>query len=222
VARLQPPPDPGVYEITNPAAWVGLVEAYPLDVSPSRGSAWTLVSNADGPLLIPDWAAVSADYDAIHLTVLAYLGTAGRAIAVGAGVTILAGCEPDVTYWLTDVLTQAGEPTAWIAVDRLSGSPPGVSSNPALAPRLAPLADPLADSNAMDAAVPMIDARGTPSEARHDARYLLGLAVRPMHPRPPDRRRSSAAPLARCATPTARSTARRRAMPSGRPVAAPG
>ena len=33
---------------------------------------------------------------------------------------MLAGWEPDVTQWLTDILTLVDEPETWIAVDRLS------------------------------------------------------------------------------------------------------
>ena len=76
-----------------------------------------------GPWTIPDFAAVAADYDAIHLTVGGYLTTAGRALVLGddgaAGArTMLAGWNPDETYWLADVLTSAGPPERWVNPDR--------------------------------------------------------------------------------------------------------
>ena len=72
--------------------------------------------------MLPDWAAVSADYDAVHLTVLAYLSTAGRALACRGGATVLGGWEPDVTYWLTDQLSQAEPLTTWTAERHAAGS----------------------------------------------------------------------------------------------------
>jgi hypothetical protein len=53
----------------------------------------------------------------VHLTVDSYLSTAGRALTVdvpGAPArTVLAGWDPDATWWLADVLPEPGEPTDW-------------------------------------------------------------------------------------------------------------
>lgn len=62
-----------VYEITGPAAWIHLVDAYPLAVAASRRSDWYEATGEHLQWYLPDWAAVSADYDAVHLTVLGYL-----------------------------------------------------------------------------------------------------------------------------------------------------
>lgn len=113
VARLQPQPGCRVYEISEPGDWVDLVAGYPLDVDRSRRHDWWRTTGSRGPWLIPDWSAVGADYDAVHLTVLGYLGTAGRALPVGDPVTLLAGWEPEVTYWLADVLQQVSPPNTW-------------------------------------------------------------------------------------------------------------
>ena len=56
---------------------------------------------------------MAADYDAVHLSGLAYLATAGRALNAGAAATVLAGWGPDETYWLTDTLVAAGPVTQW-------------------------------------------------------------------------------------------------------------
>ena len=67
----------------------------------------------------PQRAAVRAvdrkggDWDGVHLSVAGYLATAGRALPVGKARTLLAGWNPDETYWLTDVLTPAGQAQAW-------------------------------------------------------------------------------------------------------------
>ena len=42
-----------------------------------------------------------------------YLATNGRALEAGDGHTVLAGWDPDETWWLNDVLHQDGEPRLW-------------------------------------------------------------------------------------------------------------
>lgn len=113
VTRVTPAPGCRVYEIGRPEDWVELVRRYPLDVRWSRRHDWWRVTGRTGPWLIPDWSAVGADYDGVHLTALGYLSTAGRALAVGEDHTLLAGFAPDATCWLTDTLSQAGEPETW-------------------------------------------------------------------------------------------------------------
>ncbi|MDA3649745.1 hypothetical protein LZ318_33760 [Saccharopolyspora indica] len=109
---VRPVRTPGVYEITGPAAWSELAERYPLEVSRSRRHDWWKVSGWEGPWVIPDWTLVAADHDAVHLTVAGYLTTAGRALPAAGARTMLAGWDPDQTFWLTDALT-VGPATAW-------------------------------------------------------------------------------------------------------------
>jgi hypothetical protein len=109
--------DAAVYEITGPQSWAELVERYPLDVSKSRRHDWWRVSGWAGRWLAPDFTAVASDYDAIHLTALGYLTTAGLALPAGDARTILAGWAPDATYWLADVLEYSGPATHWRRVD---------------------------------------------------------------------------------------------------------
>jgi hypothetical protein len=95
---------PRIYEITDPAAWAHLVDSYPFPVPASRRSVWF------------DWAAVAADYDAEHLTMIGYLTTPGISIplATRAGATVLAGWNPDATFWLgSDVITIDDDPADW-------------------------------------------------------------------------------------------------------------
>jgi hypothetical protein len=117
---LQPASDCRVYEITGSDAWVALVGRYPMDVSLSRRHDWWRATGHEGTWLIPDWVAVASDYDAVHLTVLGYLMTAGRALPVRDSHTVLAGWNPDETYWLTDALAAAGEPEDWCRQDAIS------------------------------------------------------------------------------------------------------
>ncbi len=75
---------------------VGLV--LPISTTTQTGRA--------GTWLIPDWSAVAADWDAVHVSVAGYLTTATRALPVadGTAATMLAGWNPDQTWWLTDIL----------------------------------------------------------------------------------------------------------------------
>jgi hypothetical protein len=105
---------PRVYEITGPGDWATLVARYPLEVTQSRRHDWWKVTGQGGTWLIPNYAAAASDYDAIHLTVSGYLTTAGRALPVDDARCLLAGWDPDETYWLADILTSAGAPHGWV------------------------------------------------------------------------------------------------------------
>ena len=103
-----------ICEITGPDDWVTLVTRYPLEVTKSRRHDWWRVTGWAGTWLMPDYAAAAADYDAIHLTVGGYLTTAGRALVVNDARCLLAGWDPDKTYWLADMLTEGGPPVRWV------------------------------------------------------------------------------------------------------------
>jgi hypothetical protein len=111
-----------IYEITGPDDWAALVTRYPLEVTKSRRHDWWKVTGWAGTWLMPDYAAAAADYaaadyEAIHLSVGGYLTTAGRALVVNDARCLLAGWDPDATYWLADVLTSGGSPVRWISDD---------------------------------------------------------------------------------------------------------
>jgi len=106
-----------IYEITSPDDWTALVTRYPLEVTKSRRHDWWRVTGWAGAWLMPDYTAAAADYDAIHLTVSGYLTTAGRALAVNDARCLLAGWDPDKTYWLADCVAGGGAPVRWIRDD---------------------------------------------------------------------------------------------------------
>jgi hypothetical protein len=115
---------PRVWEIDGPEAWVRLVDRYPLDVTNARRHDWYRTTGRVGRWRIPDWRAVADEWDAVHASVTGYLATATRALAVGDGesATVLAGCNPDQTWWLTDVLAAtAPHPESWHSADDPSG-----------------------------------------------------------------------------------------------------
>lgn len=107
-----------VYEIRGPEDWTALVASHPLEVSLSRRHDWWCVTGLDGAWVIPDWQAVAEDFDVVHLTVTGYLTTAGRALEVGSAHTVLAGWNPDESYWLTDALKAGPVPTTWRRIDQ--------------------------------------------------------------------------------------------------------
>jgi hypothetical protein len=114
---LRPRAGARVYEVDGPAAWGALVARYPLDVTRSRRHDWWRATGLTGRWLIPDYQAVARDYDAVHVSVLGYLTTAGAALPAGADdetLTLLAGWDPDATWWLTDSLAPAGPPETWV------------------------------------------------------------------------------------------------------------
>jgi hypothetical protein len=106
-----------IYEISSPEDWTELAGRYPIDVSKSRRHDWWRTTGWAGGWLIPDFAAVAADYEAVHLSVAGYLTTAGRALSVNDGRTVLAGWDPDQTFWLTEVLAVSGPATNWLELD---------------------------------------------------------------------------------------------------------
>ncbi|RZU62988.1 hypothetical protein [Zhihengliuella halotolerans] len=110
---LAPGAEPRVYEVDSPEAWVRLVGAFPLDVTPARRHEYFQVTGLDVAWFMPDWQQVAEQYDAVHVTVGGYLATATRALrldpALGAGAhTMLAGWDPDQTYWLDARLRETG------------------------------------------------------------------------------------------------------------------
>jgi hypothetical protein len=120
---VQARPGVRVYELTGPAAWAELVRRYPLEVTRARWHDWFRVTGRAGRWLTPDYVAVAADWDAVHLTVAGYLSTAGVTCPVtGQAATMLAGWNPDQTWWLTDALTLGGPATYWVNPD---GGGPG-------------------------------------------------------------------------------------------------
>jgi len=108
-----------VYEISGPGQWADLVDRYPLDVSKSRRHVWWRATGWAGRWLIPDYAAVAADWDAIHVSAAGYLTTAGIAIPAGGDArTMLAGWDPDATWWLNDVLSFTTPAEDWRKIAR--------------------------------------------------------------------------------------------------------
>ncbi|HEY4420759.1 MAG TPA: hypothetical protein VGN22_14645 [Pseudonocardia sp.] len=113
VQPLRPVRTPRVYEVSGPQAWVDLVNRYPLEVTRSRRHDWWRATGRASQWFVPDWQAVAADHDAVHLSIAAYLATPGRALEIEGGATVVAGWDPDATFWLADLLIPAADPVGW-------------------------------------------------------------------------------------------------------------
>ena len=114
VHRIRQPHSSRVYEITGADTWAHLCREYPLEVTASRRHDWYRTTGRSGRWVIPDWSRVSGDFDAVHLTVAAYLTCAGVSIAIDAdSASVIAGWNPDQIYWLTDVVIDDATSTHW-------------------------------------------------------------------------------------------------------------
>lgn len=119
-------PGARVYEINGPDDWAALVREHPLEVTASRRHDWYRVTGRDGAWAIPDYPTIATQWDGIHVTVAGYLTGATRTIPIDEHrATLLAGWEPDQTWWLTDTLTNPAPPTRWLRDDEYGDQPEG-------------------------------------------------------------------------------------------------
>lgn len=112
---VTPAAAPKVFEVDGPAAWVELVRRFPLDVTSARRHDWFEVAGLDVPWFIPDWRQVADEYDAVHVSLGGYLAAATRALPLGSAGpksgahTMLAGWDPDQTYWFGAPLVEVDQ-----------------------------------------------------------------------------------------------------------------
>ena len=107
-----------IYEVGSVEAWRALLQRYARDVTYSRRDAWWRLTDWEGSWWLPDWSAVAADYDGVHLSVTGYLETVGLTIPVGPARTLVTGSGPDETFWLNDVIDLDGDPVEWEQEER--------------------------------------------------------------------------------------------------------
>ncbi|WP_433674098.1 hypothetical protein [Microbacterium gorillae] len=126
---------PRVLEIRTPKDWVDLCRRFSVDVSASRRHDWFRTTGRVGEWVLPDWAAVAEEWDGVHLTVAAYLAGAGRALTVDEDrASVIAGWDPDATFWLTNTLLSEDEPPQDWTYDDDRGWQPAVANDPPAAP----------------------------------------------------------------------------------------
>lgn len=146
-SRLEIPEDARVFEAASGADWAELCRRFPLEQTHSKRHDWHATTGRDGRWVMPDWAAVAEQYDAVHLQVGAYLEAAGTAIPIdcgpgpsrrtdrasrtgaatgtsdgagawGGAATVIAGVAPDTTFWLASRVRVTGQPVSWRMEER--------------------------------------------------------------------------------------------------------
>lgn len=116
--RVEVPAGARVLEVDAPEAWAALCREYPLEVTAQKRHDWYSTTGRVGRWVLPDWAAVAAEHDAVHLTAAAYLAAAGTAIPVDDdAASVIAGWNPDETYWFVDTVVPHGAGTEWVLDD---------------------------------------------------------------------------------------------------------
>lgn len=134
--RVQIREDARIAEINRPEDWAGLCRRYPLDVTAQHRSDWFETTGRKGRWVIPDWSQVAEEFDGVHVSLAGYLRIAGAVVDVGEGdlvddspslptlgntdertASLMAGWDPDTTYWLNDVITGVAEVVEWVVGD---------------------------------------------------------------------------------------------------------
>ncbi|PRB69412.1 hypothetical protein [Arthrobacter sp. MYb213] len=111
-------PSVKVLEILTANDWVQLCRSYGVEVTAHKRHDWYRTTGRDGAWMMPDWLAVAQDYDGVHLSIAGYLALAGECLEVDEKfATVIAGWDPDKTYWFTDELRFYAEPDIWNLLD---------------------------------------------------------------------------------------------------------
>jgi hypothetical protein len=134
--------DARVYEIHQPGDWAELVARYPHRADDPH-AGWELpgpnqancgvqdllagqyrqaIRDAIGAHFVPDWRAVAADFDGVHLSWAGFLTSEGYISDLDGGVTMLRYWSSERTLWLAD----AFETPHPLPAPNLSGSICGV------------------------------------------------------------------------------------------------
>lgn len=112
------PPAAKVLEIATAEDWTRLCREHGIEVTAHKRHDWYLATGRDGAWMIPDWLAVARDYDGVHLGIGAYLALAGQCLDIDEKyASVIAGWDPDQTFWFTDELRCYGPAKEWFCLD---------------------------------------------------------------------------------------------------------
>lgn len=112
--------DVSALEIKDASDWAELCARFPLEVTAQKRHDWYRTTKHTGRWVAPDWAQVAEHYDGVHLQVGAYLSAAGTAIPIDnstATASVIAGWNPDETYWFSSDIDYDSEHTRWERAD---------------------------------------------------------------------------------------------------------
>ncbi|OAV53973.1 hypothetical protein A6F49_00500 [Enteractinococcus helveticum] len=113
-----------VFEIEDAADWASLCAQFPIEVTAQKRPEWYAVTGHTGRWVVPDWVQVAEHYDGIHLQVGAYLAAAGVAIPIDDSTdtaSMIAGWNPDETYWFSSNINYDHQYTRWELRDAGTG-----------------------------------------------------------------------------------------------------
>ncbi len=106
ISRVHLPSNPRILEIGRVEDWANLCRRYPLEVTNEKRNDWYHTTGRVGIWIMPDWHAIAREFDGVHLSVAAYLASAGTAIPIDAETaSVIAGWNPDDTWWFTEQLS---------------------------------------------------------------------------------------------------------------------
>lgn len=117
VRKLSVPTGARILELDSPATWAQLCRDYPLEVTASKRHDWYRTTGQDMEWVMPDFSLLQDQYDGVHLTMGGYLTTAGILIPVDEHrASVLAGWDPDKTFWFRDMNTEVNQRQAWARI----------------------------------------------------------------------------------------------------------
>ena len=95
-------PGAAVFDVQTAADIGRLCETYPLDMpTPPSGRNRGVTTDR---VLLPDWAAIAADWDGVHLSVSGQLDATGIPIRVGNRTALWLEADSEMTLWFSNVL----------------------------------------------------------------------------------------------------------------------
>ena len=96
-----------VFEIDGPQAWHDLCVRYPAEGAAGRAGRGNPDFSGDKGRLVPDWSAVAADWDGVHLTFGGWLTTEQVRVDSASGWTYHWAWDAEQTMWLRWVFTSS-------------------------------------------------------------------------------------------------------------------
>lgn len=97
--QLQVAGDARVWELRGRSHWLELCRRYPQDSTDTYLAQWREWGIEAERIVTPDWHAVAADWDGVHLNVEGLLTTEGVPLKTAGGGTLLEGWGVESTLW---------------------------------------------------------------------------------------------------------------------------